>query len=434
MWKLLQFGRKRRSLTDALRSVMDKRQVEQVLHSTPDRRHLVEAAAQVIGVTEGELLQRVARWFDLTVLDKPAPADLLVVQSTCLGVTISDFRRAGIIPITSPDGVHGLVCVDPTAVDALSEPIRQLPLYLATWESIARALHESEKELRDREERESQSAARQLEAVTKEVLSALIQEVDSFVSNEFVIHFPPGEQITRYSFETSDGRRASGEVNALVRDELYALLLSLSKGAHPSGVIFPPSWQRGVLQVSHDAEGASFSISNRARVSTPVVKASELGGKLVQFPGVQERGDTPLAPAPAPVEPARPLILVVDDNPTFARVLERFFDRNGAASAHAPSGAAAIELLSSGTMKPDLIVCDVHMPLMNGVEFLKQIRQSEQLRLTPAVMLTSDTDIEIEIELLGAGADAYVRKQDDPRLLWVHVKRLLDQRNRQRAA
>ena len=63
---------------------------------------------------------------------------------------------------------------------------------------------------------------------------------------------------------------------------------------------------------------------------------------------------------------------------------------------------------------------------MNGVEFLKQLR--EKAFQIPTIMLTSDADVEIEIELLGAGADAYVRKQDDPRLLWVHVKRLLQQR------
>ncbi len=73
------------------------------------------------------------------------------------------------------------------------------------------------------------------------------------------------------------------------------------------------------------------------------------------------------------------------------------------------------------------------MPIMNGFEFLKRVRGELGL-LIPVVMLTSDNDIEAELQLLLDGADMFVSKNDDPRLLCVKVQKLLEKSKSKKAA
>lgn len=128
-----------------------------------------------------------------------------------------------------------------------------------------------------------------------------------------------------------------------------------------------------------------------------------------------------------------PRLLLVEDNLVFAQVLERFFAKQGMTTRHAENGQSAFELLR-GDWRPDLIVCDLHMPEMNGVEFVQRLRTQESLQDIPLVILTSDDSTETEVHLTEIGADGYLRKSDDPRLLAARVKRLAGVSVKRRAA
>lgn len=118
-------------------------------------------------------------------------------------------------------------------------------------------------------------------------------------------------------------------------------------------------------------------------------------------------------------------ILVVDDNPMFCRVLERLLERDGFEPHFAPNGSVAWERLASATeFRPRAIVCDLHMPLMNGQELLDKVRSQTWLSDVPFIMLTSDDDVDAELALLARGADAFVSKAKDPRVLCAHIRRL----------
>ena len=118
-------------------------------------------------------------------------------------------------------------------------------------------------------------------------------------------------------------------------------------------------------------------------------------------------------------------ILVVEDNHTFSKVLGRFLDRYGMAVVCVNDGRQALDLLNQNPLQFDAIVCDLHMPGVNGLEFLNSIRKRAEFGPVPIIMLTSDDDIETELRLLGEGADAFVPKNADPRLLEVQLKRLI---------
>jgi CheY-like chemotaxis protein len=128
-------------------------------------------------------------------------------------------------------------------------------------------------------------------------------------------------------------------------------------------------------------------------------------------------------------------VLVVDDNPMFCRVLERLLRREEVLPFFADNGVRALEKLeSAGAVMPKVIICDLHMPVMNGRELLARLKNDERFKQIPVVMLTSDDDVDAELQLLASGADAFVSKGKDPRVLTAQVRRLLRRPSLEEAA
>jgi two-component system, chemotaxis family, chemotaxis protein CheY len=109
---------------------------------------------------------------------------------------------------------------------------------------------------------------------------------------------------------------------------------------------------------------------------------------------------------------AKPLILTVDDDPAIRLLLQKIL---GSAYTVEPKQdvAAAFAWLAEGNM-PDLIICDINLPGMNGSQFLANIRRSGLYRDVPMIMLSSMTHAEAGKEILAQGARAYLEKPFDP--------------------
>src|ERR1051326_335865 len=106
-------------------------------------------------------------------------------------------------------------------------------------------------------------------------------------------------------------------------------------------------------------------------------------------------------------------ILVVDDDPQIRRVLRTALVAQGYEAIDARNGEEAIERLNEE--KPDLIILDVNMPRMNGLETCRVIRSTSDV---PIIMLTVRDAESDKIEALDAGADDYVTKPfSSPELL-----------------
>ena len=76
-------------------------------------------------------------------------------------------------------------------------------------------------------------------------------------------------------------------------------------------------------------------------------------------------------------------------------------------------------------MQPDLILMDLHMPVMDGREAFSILRKDEHLRHIPVVAVSSDAFREQEQEYMLMGMDGYLRKPVEPRILHGVLKRLL---------
>ena len=117
------------------------------------------------------------------------------------------------------------------------------------------------------------------------------------------------------------------------------------------------------------------------------------------------------------------LILVVDDNEDVAETIDRSLRRAGYEVAVAYRGADALQI--ARTRHPDLVVLDILMPGMTGIEVCRHMRANPDLAQTPILFLTAKGEIGDKIEGFEAGADDYQTKPFDLRELELRVKALL---------
>lgn len=108
---------------------------------------------------------------------------------------------------------------------------------------------------------------------------------------------------------------------------------------------------------------------------------------------------------------ASPSILVVDDQPINVQLLKRKLEREGIRVAAAYNGLEALEWVKR--QKPDLILLDVMMPDMDGIEVCQRLQASEDTRGIPVIFITARTTKESKLEGLGVGAVDYITKPID---------------------
>ena len=135
----------------------------------------------------------------------------------------------------------------------------------------------------------------------------------------------------------------------------------------------------------------------------------------------------------------QPRILLVEDNPLDVALTRRVFSRQGTEIpiTHAGDGLEAVDLLRSGTGPlPTLILLDLNLPKMDGIEVLKEIRGDPKLGHIPVIMLTTSGRAEDVLRSYAAGANAYIIKpvdlaefqkvMDTVRLFWTEMVTLPD--------
>ncbi len=125
-------------------------------------------------------------------------------------------------------------------------------------------------------------------------------------------------------------------------------------------------------------------------------------------------------------------ILVVDDSHFFATLITNILTQDGYAVISTGCGETCFRLVREE--KPDLVLLDIVMPDINGLEVCKTLRASESNNLMPIIMLTGNDAHEDMLCGLDAGADDYISKPFDKRELLFRVKNTLKRIDRNRNA
>ncbi len=116
-------------------------------------------------------------------------------------------------------------------------------------------------------------------------------------------------------------------------------------------------------------------------------------------------------------------ILLVDDEPDILQALTMRLDAAGYEIITANNGYDAANLASKES--PDLIICDIGMPEMNGHEVAKKIKESSATAHIPIIFLTARTELE-EMKIAGEEkVDRYITKPVDTQLLLMSIMALL---------
>lgn len=120
-----------------------------------------------------------------------------------------------------------------------------------------------------------------------------------------------------------------------------------------------------------------------------------------------------------------PTLLIVEDNKELQVALKEHFS-TGYHILVADNGRIGLEICE--TCYPDIIISDVMMPEMDGIEMCRRIKDNLSVAYIPIVMLTAKTNVESQIEGYESGADLYLPKPFSLKLLEVNLRRLLAQR------
>ena len=137
----------------------------------------------------------------------------------------------------------------------------------------------------------------------------------------------------------------------------------------------------------------------------------------VLWPGADQPGTTDGQPG------ISPRLLIVDDISDNRAILTRRFERRGFEVVEADSGFAAIELIEREPF--DLVLLDVMMPGIDGIETLKRIRGLKSASALPVIMVTAKSESDNIVGALELGANDYVTKPVDTEELLACMERWL---------
>lgn len=116
-------------------------------------------------------------------------------------------------------------------------------------------------------------------------------------------------------------------------------------------------------------------------------------------------------------------VMVVDDSASLRQVVVMALKSAGYETMEAENGKKAIEALK--TKRANLIISDVNMPVMDGLTFLKEVKQIPEYKFTPVIMLTTESSETRKSEGKAHGAKAWVVKPFQPQQMLDAVRKLL---------
>jgi two-component system phosphate regulon response regulator PhoB len=134
-------------------------------------------------------------------------------------------------------------------------------------------------------------------------------------------------------------------------------------------------------------------------------------------------GTLPAAPATRDEPMAQPRILIIEDESGLTRSLSWYFNKEGYETHIAENGTDGLR--KAQTLLPDVVLLDIMLPGMNGLDVCRELRAGERTRDIPIIMLTAKSEETDQVVGYSLGADDYVSKPVSNKVLLHKVKALL---------
>lgn len=173
-----------------------------------------------------------------------------------------------------------------------------------------------------------------------------------------------------------------------------------------------------------EMHGGSVRVSSQVGVGSQFTIILPCSDLLLQTPKISPRVKPELLTTPSDVMVASPLLLLAEDNEANIATLSSYLKATGYRLVVAKDGASAIALAQSES--PDLILMDIQMPGMDGLEAMRQIRSYPHLAKIPIIALTALAMAGDREKCLEAGANDYISKPVKLRQLTATIQHLLE--------
>ncbi len=117
-------------------------------------------------------------------------------------------------------------------------------------------------------------------------------------------------------------------------------------------------------------------------------------------------------------------ILIVDDSESIRSLLKYNLETSGYETAVAKDGLEALEIIEKNS-DLNLLLTDLHMPNMNGLELIERVRKNEKFKFLPILFLTTETNIEMKQRARNAGATGWIVKPFQSEKLIKTIRKVL---------
>ncbi len=181
---------------------------------------------------------------------------------------------------------------------------------------------------------------------------------------------------------------------------------------------------------SEQGKGASFIILlpvGKGHLNDDEIKEEINFQLIMDYQGLSGvfNDESPFSENVPVVNENMPILLVVDDNPMICKVIaEKFHQEYQVITAG--NGIEGLE--KARKFVPDIIISDILMPGMDGIEFCRKIKDELLTCHIPVIMLTAKSDDDSQIEGISTGADAYIAKPYNPEILQATLRNLVNSR------
>ena len=225
-----------------------------------------------------------------------------------------------------------------------------------------------------------------------------------------------------------DGKRSVGDVEhklpALAPEAVRNLLRSLLSAQLVRSATMAETDDLGVdfdaffAAAGFPAEPSAGAQASAAREATSGAPALKRDGYYVSIARTAVK-------ARAPRAGNQFAVLVIEDDPDVRTLVERLLGKAGFAVSSAVSREEITARLRDPAHQPDLILLDIGLPDVNGLELLQRLKGHAALKSIPVLMLTADSSPESIVRGLATGADGYITKPFDPAVLVHGVRAVL---------
>jgi signal transduction histidine kinase/DNA-binding response OmpR family regulator/ligand-binding sensor domain-containing protein len=268
----------------------------------------------------------------------------------------------------------------------------------------------------------------------------LMHIISNLLSN--AIKFTPDGGIVTVKVSVSDNETLSLKVQdsgigippehqAYIFDRFYQIDNSSTRAGEGTGIGLSLTKELVELMqgsISLDSEtgrGSTFTVHLPINRSAPTGKTT-----YVPIESISGPNEIPNTPIPSNDSDDKPTILIVEDNADVRAYIQACLQHHYQIIT-ANNGAIGINLALEST--PDLIISDVMMPVKDGYELCRTLKQNQLTSHIPIILLTAKADEAAKIEGLEGGADAYLSKPFNQKELFVRLRKLIELRKRLQA-